>query len=267
MFIYLNPYSLWLQPLATYGGLLGRNANPDAGAPGLDLFFYPCYLLDWENTLLWAAGLISALVAWVKFPTHRPKLLFLFVWLLIGLALPKAPRWLLLAMPLLVGQFAFFMQKTTLYVRLATYGLLAAAAFYQINKCITPFIKSETSSSPLSFKNWNKADTLATYLSTSPYLSAPGLSLKILRKNDPVPLHTRFLLADGYAYLAGYSGRLVINTNTKTYTRLQGECSTNAIPILWLEHAENNGFTYQQTLDRWRGYRSACTSQVLLEAR
>jgi hypothetical protein len=276
VFMATNKSDIWLRPLATYAGLLGRNANPEAANPGLDALFYFYYILQWDNALLWIAGLWGLYLA-RKAGMLTPQHVYIGAVLLLGIFLPKGPRWLLPILPLLAGQIVDLTTNWSITQLRLLYVFLLLGARGSYYHAIGQFTDEEGfiefncfNNSPIHLKRTERfytnpeADTICTLLSTTPYLYAPGLSLKIVRSLDCKSLNGlpgRSVDVDGYAYLAGYTGRWLglwpcaVGHSTG---KSAGD-SQNDVPVLWLEHAEYTGLTYHQTLDRWRKYQHTCT--------
>jgi hypothetical protein len=78
-----------------------------------------------------------------------------------------------------------------------------------------------------------------------------------------------WVLFDGYGPMTGFDGAALKTPSLidSFSVVVEGYTYTNAIPVLWLEHAEYTGLTYNQTMARWRQYRSVCNQTLWLRTK
>jgi hypothetical protein len=289
VFMLTNPATLWLRPLATYVGLIGRNANPQAAHPGFDLLFYPRYLFDWENLPLWAAGL-AGLIIYLKKEKPKADVYLVLLWLVVGMFLPKAPRWLMPVAPLL-GGYALYAWTLIPQKSLRWAGAIAVclwgmwSGYSSITQQLytgelscknRSFLKNlpdlALSTSFICSVEVSSQDTVHTVLSTLPYLIWGDVNVNAHRY-DTIDIKRitkgQVLYSDGYPALSGFDDvRQRGNVDGNNFALgSQGFTYILAIPILWLEHAEYTGLTYAQTLNRWHTQRGTCNQIQGLRAK
>lgn len=269
-YLCLNGYGRFWQPPATYLGLLGRDASAHGAGNRWDWLFYPRYLLEWDAWQWWGAGAAGWWMTRRGKPMSREATLVLVI-LVACIVLPKAPRWLLPTLPLLAG-WALAMARRIPYPwlrRLALAGF-AWGAWSVNHQAVYAFLpenygkESDIVSYEKLTKPWPQPSgytdsTLYTRSSTLPYRTADWGSYTYVAYDGLELGCPRIELRDGYSYLIGESpGKL----QGQVLARLQ--TPTNAVPLLWLEHAEYTGLSYAETMARWERYHDPATQVALV---
>lgn len=258
LYVLLNPIDLALRPLATYAGLLGRNANPQAHNPGLDALFYWNTTTKWDNAALWFGGLAGLVLVATKGKGGIAAWLVVFI-LIAGIFLPKAPRWLLPALPLVAAYIPSLLPTHKWGKGLVWAGMFCWGG-WAVYLSIYPYAQVGARGNI----EFSKVDTLLSLGSTLPYLASKPPKVQLLRTWPCGKISkVKYLFKDGYVYMAGYEGlwpsACILGTVTQRATGL-----SNACPLLWLEHAEYTGHTYTETMRRYKKYKTVSQQQELI---
>lgn len=270
VYLLANGGDRFWQPPATYLGLIVRDASAHGTGNRWDWLFYPRYVLEWDAWQWWLAGAAGWWMLHRGKPLSREAVLVLAI-LVAGLFLPKAPRWLLPALPLLAG-WALAMARRIPYPwfrRLALAGFVWGA--YSVNhQAVYAFLPENFGKEPdvMPYERLTRPwpqpsgytdSTLYTRSSTLPYRTADWGSYTYVAYEGKELWCPRIELCDGYSYLIGESPAKL---SGQVLTRLQ--TPTNAVPLLWLEHAEYTGLSYAETMARWERYRDSATQGALV---
>ncbi len=250
---YAGP-AFWLRPLATYAGLVSRDANPTAVNPGADLFFYARYF--WHHGM---APLVLAGLACCAYYTRRKGASaegwLVLAYVLAAHLLPKAPRMWLPVLPLLAGYTAWWGQPLRQPYKWAAIAALLPwgawplwqayqeASRHQADLAIaTNALQSPTSSlgTPAAWE----ADTLFAYGSTLPWrVGGAAMPVATVLGLDNLPAQSHWLLLDGTSLYAGLAWPSKAWLDQR-YVKLAEVHLPGTCPTLWYEHAEYRGRTY-----------------------
>lgn len=270
LFLAIDTPADWWRPPGTYMGLLGRDGSSNASGNRWDWLFYARYLLEWDAWQWWVAGAAGWWMMHRRRPLSREAALVAAI-LAAGIFLPKAPRWLLPTLPLLAG-WALGMARRIPYPwmrRLALAGVAWGAC--SVNRqAVSDFLPTHEieNTSLRSYdaltRPWPKPagytdSSLYTRSSTLPYRISDWGPYTYVAYADLKLWCPRIELSDGYSYLIGEAP---VKLSGKVLLRLQ--TPTNAVPLLWLEHAEYTGLSYTETMARWERYRDSATQVALV---
>ena len=241
-----------------------RPVNPlSEGNSALDVFFYLRYLFEWDN-LLPLLLVLALSYSWWKLNTREPGVLgqtalarTLLMWsillILVMTFLPKAPRALYPIMPALFtlaifsarmwgggGQrtgrrLAWFVGPVLLIVSavqaVRAYYPYRSRAYYQAGAIVNA-LPATAITSPFSFNLYSRLN--ATHRT----------QFKAPLKCNIEPVKGAMLVDDPYRFLVG--------CRTPELEEADETLPNAAVdsPILWLEHCEFTGITYEEALER-----------------
>ena len=266
LYVSLNGWANAWIPLGTYAGLLLRDANPDAPTNAIDFLFYLKYIFEWDAWHLWVLGL------WGLWMTYRTGKMRREGWIIIalivsGLFLPKAPRWLLPAFPLMAGYILVMLERIPVaWQRIGVMGALMYGGISVLRQGITQQLEavSPLKNSQDICKHWqqNQARNLCLFTSgTNLQCFLDTICLNYLPGNNTHKADPNSdILMDGYTLISGLPQKTLYRMDTV----YEGKTPTNGIPLLWLEHAEFTGKTFDQTMESWHLHKAASAEVVIL---
>lgn len=251
---YAGP-ALWLRPMATYAGLLGRDANPAAHAPGLDIAFYLRYFWGYGGTAFMVVGMVGAAI-YTRRKGHHAQIWLVLAYLLAAHLLPKAPRMVWPVLPLLAGYAAWWGQalpranKWGVALALLPVGAWPLAIAYveawQLQPQANHFSQilqnpTKTIATPPAWE----ADTLVAFGSTLPQrIGSAAMPVRTVMSLRELPLTPHWLLLDGTSLYAG----LAWPDSTwlaSRYDRVAEGVLPGTNATQWFEHAEYRGLPYR----------------------
>ncbi len=263
---YVLTDSFELYPKYLISNLFLRNPHPTIQLPLLntDVFFYLQYIYDFESPLF----LIVFIALLGKFwwlnrkPKQQPKNIFtitknqgivftfLAIYLTIMTFLPKAPRGLLFAYPLLFSLGYFYMLgliKTPLFRFIFLAGCLLWNT-WQLQRWVYPYIPTKY---PMVAEYIISQDIKKLHISVGrgilPFLP-DSVTHTIHFSTDDLPTKPFYLLRDGYHRVVKVGDFDTVSGNLLQTWKEPTLCS----PFLFLESCEYNGTSYNEALQNWR---------------